>query len=67
MSKELLEELILKSGGKIKTNMDNTVDYLISYTQLETSKYRTAIQLGIKIIHPNIIKNWLKGINKYGK
>ena len=65
MSKESLEKLILKSGGKVKTNIDNTVDYLISYTLSGTSKYRTAIQLGIKIIHPSIIKNWLKGINKW--
>lgn len=65
MSKESMERLILKSGGRVKTNIDNTVDYIISYTQSNTSKYRTAIQLGIKIIHPNIIKNWLKGINKW--
>ena len=55
----LLEDYIIKNGGKISTSVSKNTDLLV-YSETTSSKYDKAISLNIEIIH---IDNFYKLIN----
>ena len=60
-SREELQEIILKNGGRILSGVSGKLDYLVAGDNMGPSKLAKAEKLGVKIISENQFEKLLKG------
>ncbi len=60
-SREELQEIILKNGGRILSGVSGKLDYLVAGDNMGPSKLAKAEKLGVKIISEKEFKKLLKG------